>query len=196
MEDIRIVQLTKSFGEKKVLENLTLSLPAGRITCLMGPSGCGKTTLLRCLAGLEQPESGRVEGMPPRVGFVFQENRLCECFSALANIRLVTGRALEEGVILRHLGALGLPERDCRKSVAQLSGGMARRVAIARAVLYGGDALLLDEPFKGLDSPLRRQVMDYIRTEAAGKTVVLVTHEDAEAAYLGGHVLRLGGSEK
>ena len=101
-----------------------------------GPSGLGKTTLLRCVAGLETPDAGAVTGVPRRLGYVFQEDRLCDNFSAVANIRLVTGRTLPEKAILQHLEELGLSD-SVRLPVSQLSGGMRRRVAIARACAAG-----------------------------------------------------------
>lgn len=150
----------------------------------MGSSGCGKTTLLRILLGLEQPDAGRILGRPERMGAVFQEDRLLEGFSPLANIRLVTGRRVPRQVIQAHLEELGLG--DCaRDPVATLSGGMQRRVAIARAVLYDPALLALDEAFKGLDADTRLRAMEYVRAHSQGRTLVIVTHDPQEAAFWG-----------
>lgn len=86
--------LYKRFGDKAVLEDVSLTVPDGAVVCLMAPSGRGKTTLLRCIAGLEMPDSGTVTGVPERLGFVFQEDRLCPQLDAVENVRLVTGRAM------------------------------------------------------------------------------------------------------
>ena len=157
--------------------------------CLMGPSGLGKTTLLRCVAGLETPDAGAVTGVPRRLGYVFQEDRLCDNFSAVANIRLVTGRTLPEKAILQHLEELGLSD-SVRLPVSQLSGGMRRRVAILRALLAEYDLLFLDEPFKGLDRETKETVMADTRRRCAGRTVLLVTHDVAELDAMGA-VVRL-----
>ena len=130
--DLVISHVYKDFGRGPVLRDVSLTVRQGETVCLMGPSGLGKTTLLRCVAGLERPESGSITGVPERLGYVFQEDRLCGVFSAVANVRLATGRTLPEPEILRHLEELGLAG-SARLPVSQLSGGMRRRVAIARA---------------------------------------------------------------
>ncbi len=108
MNDIRMEHIDKRFGPKTVLRDFSARFPIGQATCIMGSSGCGKTTLLRVLLGLEQPDAGRILGRPERMGAVFQEDRLLEGFSPLANIRLVTGRKISRQVIQAHLEELGL----------------------------------------------------------------------------------------
>lgn len=181
---MKILNLCKSFNGKIVLENVSLTLPDGAVACLMAPSGRGKTTLLRCIAGLEKPESGEITDRPERVGYVFQEDRLCDGFSAVDNIRLVTGKALSETEVRRHLEELGLAGSQ-DQPVRELSGGMRRRVAIARAVCFGAGLLLLDEPFKGLDDAARKQTADYILRHRTGASVLCVTHDREDAAALG-----------
>ena len=188
--EIRVKNIRKAFAGNTVLSDLSFTFEAGSVTCIEGPSGCGKTTLLRILAGLSAPDAGAVERDTDSIAFVFQEDRLSESFTAVSNIRLVTGRRLPVGEILRHLEELGLREA-ADEPVRDYSGGMKRRVAIARAVCYDADILLLDEPFKGLDAELKTKVMDYVRRHSQGKTVILVTHDPAEAAYMGGSVLTL-----
>ena len=100
--DLVISHVYKDFGRGPVLRDVSLTVRQGETVCLMGPSGLGKTTLLRCVAGLERPESGSITGVPERLGYVFQEDRLCGVFSAVANVRLATGRALPEAEILSH----------------------------------------------------------------------------------------------
>lgn len=190
MKDIVVSHLQKSFDGRTVLSDLNLNFPAGSLTCIMGPSGCGKTTLLNILAGLLQPDGGSVSGVPERLSMVFQEDRLCEDFSALKNVQLVTGNRLDEDAILSQLSQLGLAD-SARLPAKNLSGGMKRRVAIARAVCYDADLLLLDEAFKGLDDQRRRLTMDYIKAHSKNKTVICITHDPAEAEYLGGRLIQL-----
>ena len=188
--EIAVKHLCKSFGGRTVLRDLTFTAGPG-ITAVMAPSGTGKTTLLRILLGLERPDSGTVEGLAgKRLTAVFQEDRLCGVFSAVANVRLATGRALPEPEILRHLEELGLAG-SARRPVSQLSGGMRRRVAIARAVCAGPQLLLLDEAFKGLDDQCRRDTVAYIRRHTPGASLLCVTHDPEEAALLGGRCLDL-----
>lgn len=182
--DLVISHVYKDFGRGPVLRDVSLTVRQGETVCLMGPSGLGKTTLLRCVAGLERPESGFITGVPERLGYVFQEDRLCGVFSAVANVRLATGRTLPEPEILRHLEELGLAG-SARRPVSQLSGGMRRRVAILRALLAEYDLLFLDEPFKGLDQETKEIVMADTRRRCAGRTVLFVTHDPAELEALG-----------
>ena len=188
---VRLQNITKSFGDRTVLRDLSLTFLPGAVTCVTGPSGCGKTTLLRLLAGLETPDAGTVEGTEGKAAFVFQEDRLCEDHSVLGNIRLVTGKSMSPPEIRRHLAEVGLEEAADRP-VRELSGGMKRRVAIVRAVCYPADLVLLDEPFGGLDSALRTRVMTYVSERCRGRTLILVTHDLSEAAFLGASVIRLG----
>lgn len=182
---MKIQHLCKSFDGKVVLDHVSLTLESGGTACLMAPSGRGKTTLLRCIAGLEAPDSGQITDLPERIAYVFQEDRLCDGFSAVDNIRLVTGKALGEGEIRRHLEELGLAG-SLDQPVRELSGGMRRRVVISRAVCFGADLLLLDEPFKGLDEEARQQTADYILRHRGAAAILCVTHDREDAAALGG----------
>lgn len=182
---MKIQHLCKSFDGKVVLDHVSLTLESGGTACLMAPSGRGKTTLLRCIAGLETPDSGQITDLPERIAYVFQEDRLCDGFSAVDNIRLVTGKALGEGEIRQHLEELGLAG-SLDQPVRELSGGMRRRVVISRAVCFGADLLLLDEPFKGLDDEARRQTADYILRHRGAAAILCVTHDREDAAALGG----------
>ena len=182
---MKIQHLCKAFDGKMVLDHVSLTLESGGTACLMAPSGRGKTTLLRCIAGLEAPDSGQITDLPERIAYVFQEDRLCDGFSAVDNIRLVTGKALGEDEIRRHLEELGLAG-SLDQPVRELSGGMRRRVAISRAVCFGAGLLLLDEPFKGLDDEARQQTADYILRHRGTAAILCVTHDREDAAALGG----------
>lgn len=160
-----------------------------------GPLGPGQDHPAAVHRRLETPDAGAVTGVPRRLGYVFQEDRLCDNFSAVANIRLVTGRTLPEKAILQHLEELGLSD-SVRLPVSQLSGGMRRRVAIARAVCCGPELLLLDEAFKGLDEQCRRDTAAYIRRRTAGASVLCVTHDPEEATLLGGRCIDLAALQR
>ncbi len=190
MSDLKVNGLNKCYGDKTVLKNFSAAFPEGKRSCIMGPSGCGKTTLLHILLGIEQKDSGEITGMPEKVSAVFQEDRLFECFSAVSNIRAVTGRTIPQKTIEEHLQTLGILE-STGKPVSQFSGGMKRRVAIARAVLAEADLILLDEPLKGLDQKTKDAVMQYMKKYLEDKTVILVTHDEGEAMELGDVLIRM-----
>ena len=192
MDGIRLEGIVKTYEGKVVLSGFSAVLPYGQVTAVMAPSGAGKTTLLRLLMGLELPDSGSITGMDGhRMATVFQEDRLCGYLSPVDNIRLVNpARTVAEvREALTRMGLAGCEAQPCR----ELSGGMNRRVALLRALLADADVLFLDEPFKGLDARTREDVMRQTRALCEGRTVVLVTHDPAEAEALGAaQVLALG----
>lgn len=190
MTDIVIKGLSKSFEGKKVLDSFDAVFPSGKITCLMGDSGCGKTTLLNILLGFSQADSGSIEGMPEKVGVVFQEDRLCEDFNAASNIMLATGKRYSRAEIYRFLEKLGLSGIE-NQPVREFSGGMKRRVAIARALLFDCELIIFDEAFKGLDEDTKDLVLRCARECCAGKTVISVTHDPKEAESFGDLVIRM-----
>lgn len=163
----------KSFDGKAVLHDLNWCLQPGEQWQVRGVSGIGKTTLLRLLMGLEKPDTGRIVGAQTvRFLPVFQEDRLVEYWSAVGNVSLVCADAAHVRAIL---GAL-LPEDALDQPVRTLSGGMRRRVALARALAAEGDVLVLDEPFAGLDAQTGQQAMAVIAQYRAGRTLVIVSH--------------------
>ena len=179
-------------GTKKVLDGLSLSLPEYGAVCLFGPSGCGKTTLLRLLAGLEKPQSGRITGLDNlRVSYVFQENRLLPWMSALDNVAIIGGenRFKNAQLWLERVG-LGM---DMHKYPDELSGGMRQRISIARALAAPFDILILDEPFIGLDAPLWKSIAGMIRESCGNKLVILVTHLIEQADRLGAEMVEFTG---
>ena len=180
----------KSFGEKSVLNNLSVEFKNGSRTCIMGASGSGKTTLLNVIMGLIKPDSGEMIDPPSRIAAVFQEDRLCEPYSAVKNVFAVTGKDVAEDKIVALLRELGL-EGSEHLPVSTLSGGMRRRVALARALLARGDMLILDEPFKGLDEETRANVIDVINRYTKGKTLIVSTHDIRDASDLGAEIFNL-----
>ena len=176
---IEAKELTVSYGsgseKKTVLEHCSLTVAAGEHAALTGPSGCGKTTLLRCIAGLMKPDAGSVN-VKGRISVVFQEPRLFPWLTSAENLAVVL---TEKSTAAEWLERAGLADA-AGKYPAELSGGMRQRLSICRALAYGGDALLLDEPLKGLDASLRREICELIRRESTGKTLLLVTHDAAD----------------
>ena len=173
-----------SFGENTVFDRLDLTLPDTGCFALMGESGSGKTTLLRLLAGLLSPSGGSVTGTEgKRIAVLFQEDRLLPWRTALENV--IAGSTTEAA--RSWLEKLEIPEVD--KMPDTLSGGMQRRVALARALAFGGQMLLMDEPFKGLDGPLRARVAGQIRN-AGFPFILFITHDPEEAELMGARILR------
>ncbi len=185
MSNIVISNISKSFGEKSVLSSFSNEFPKGKTTVIMGESGCGKTTLVNIIMGLEKADSGEVSGVPSRISAVFQEDCLCEDFSAISNIKAVTGKKISKKEISNALLELGLTEKDVACPARELSGGMKRRVAIARSILADSELIIMDEPFKGLDVETRQTVMKFILQTIQSKTLIIITHSPEEAELLG-----------
>ncbi len=189
--DIVLDRVCKAYGDKPVLTDFSAVFPAGGVSCIMGRSGCGKTTLLRLILGLLTPDAGSIHGIGCRMSAVFQEDRLCEERTAYENLRPVLPRGTGKDAAAKILTELALPPDAHTVPVASLSGGMARRVAIARALLAPGAYLVLDEPFRGLDEQTRRIAAEVILRHAEGRGILMVTHEEEEAAWMGGTVLHM-----
>ena len=188
----KVENLTVQYGGTAVLENFSAEFPDGGVTAVSGRSGCGKTTLLAVLLGLLRPDGGTVSGFR-QPSAVFQEDRLLPFLSAEKNIAVTAG--CTEAEAGEALLSVGFDAADRGKRAFELSGGMARRVAIVRAMLAPGDAVLLDEPFKkGLDERTRAQVVRFFCENRRGRTMVVVTHDprDAEALHAA-HTVQMGG---
>ncbi|MGX9685604.1 ABC transporter ATP-binding protein [Deinococcus wulumuqiensis] len=192
--------LSKAFGNVQAARDVSLTVDAGETLALLGPSGCGKSTVLRGVAGLEHPDSGRVEvggrdvtDLPPEarhIGLVFQDYALFPHLSVLGNVAYgprVRGerRAQAEARAREALALVGLPELEQRLP-AQLSGGQQQRVALARALATRSPLLLLDEPLSNLDEKLRTELRHDLRGlfGQLGAGVLLVTHDQREALAL------------
>lgn len=188
---IALRKVSFSYGDRPVLDKVSLRFPEKGVLCLFGASGCGKTTILRLLAGLEQPDSGSLEGLEEKsAAVVFQENRLLPWLSVRDNVAAPlrgSDAARRADAALEAVGLGG--EGDKRPS--QLSGGMKRRAAIARALAAKADFLLLDEPFTGLNEELWKPIAGILRESYADRLIVLVTHNPAEAEAMGASLLRL-----
>ena len=175
--------------EKTVFDGLNLESNS-RIICLMGPSGCGKTTLLHILAGLLKPCGGTVSDFPANVSIMFQEDRLLPWLNAYENVALVrSGNPAwkeQEDSAAQLLKKLDI---DPALEIGSMSGGMKRRVALARALAFESEALLLDEPFKGMDEDLMQRAAELIKSQ--DKITVVSTHSETEARALGAEIVRL-----
>ncbi len=173
--------------QTRVLQDLAFSIPRGAITCLIGPSGCGKTTTLRLLLGLDPDFDGMINSSlaAGRTAMVFQDPRLLPWRTVEANIRLALPPELADANLDNVLREVELGEFHSRYP-GELSLGMARRVALARAFAVEPDLLLLDEPFASLDEPTANRLREVLvrRWRAAGMTVLMVTHNIREALQL------------
>jgi iron(III) transport system ATP-binding protein len=194
---VHLDNVTKQFGAVTAVDHVTLEIPAGALVTLLGPSGCGKTTMLRMVAGLERPSSGRIiigdEDVTPlpaanrSITMVFQSYALFPHLTVFENVGygLRVQRRSESEVRARvdeALSLVGLPELGGR-APAQLSGGQQQRVALARALVMQPKVLLFDEPLSNLDAKLRKRVRADIRhlQQELGITSIYVTHDQSEA---------------
>lgn len=187
---MELKSISKSFGGHEVLRDLSLSIPEGGRVMIYAPSGVGKTTLLRIMMGLETPDGGKMSDMPRTQAAVFQEDRLFDEFTPITSVKMTCPRTVGKPLIREHLEAVGLAGH-LDKPIAQLSGGMRRRVAIVRAVLSRADTIYFDEPFTGLDEDTKRMVIDYILKNTIGKTLIFVSHCLDDAGLLNADVIKL-----
>ncbi|MBO4366147.1 MAG: ABC transporter ATP-binding protein [Clostridia bacterium] len=177
---IAVRDLQKAYGDKSIFSGLSFDLQDGVFYALSGPSGCGKTTLLRLISGLEKPDAGTVS-VDGRLSVVFQEDRLLPTRTAFENVYEVCKDA---ALTRRLLARVGLSDAE-KKIPSELSGGMKRRVALARALAFPHDILLLDEPFSALDADRKEGILQLLKETEAGKCLLLVTHDMTEAEKLG-----------
>jgi len=202
--DLRLANVSHTYGETEVLRDINLDIPSGQIVCIVGPSGCGKSTLLRMLGGLEQPASGEVLqlGTPPAgclnpLTYVFQDFALLPWRSVRGNVALVLeDHGLDAAARARIIDDVLTRTKLTEFADAlpkQLSGGMKQRVAIARALAVNPAVMLMDEPLSALDSQTRELLMDDLISLWTRQpfTAVYVTHNLAEAVRLGHKIVVL-----
>ncbi len=209
MTDLTLQNVTKSFGHVKAVDGVDLTVPGGTFVCLLGPSGCGKTTLLRMIAGLEDPTEGRIRlgeedltAVPAHrrgFGMVFQSLALFPHLTVAENIgyplrirgrpKAEVRRRAEDLLDLVQLSGYG------DRSVARLSGGQRQRVAIARALAFEPRLFLLDEPLSALDAKLREAMQVELRQlqRRLGITTIVVTHDQREAMTMADMVVVMSG---
>ena len=202
---LALTKITLKYEGRTILDNASLNVERGEIVSLVGPSGSGKTTLLWVIAGLEQPSQGNVvidgklmTGVPTHkrnVGLVFQDNQLFPHLCVFDNIAYSlrisrVSKALQIEKVNEMLSLIGM-EDLARRDVGNLSGGEAKRIAVARALVANPLILLLDEPLTGLDAELHDRLLDDMGAllRARGTTVVHVTHDHNEATRLSDRVV-------
>ena len=198
MGSIKLQNIVKSFGETKVLRNVSLEIHDGEFTALVGPSGCGKTTLLNITAGFIRPTSGvitlnnkEIDGPGVERGMVFQQGALFEWLTVAENVNfglrmkkedpIQTAKKVDEWLEIVGLQGFG------NTPTYQLSGGMQQRVALARCLINDPDLILMDEPLGALDALTREKMQSLVLKiwKETGKTIILITHSVEEALLLG-----------
>ncbi len=183
---IRLSHVRVQYPDKTVFNDLSLTLPDTGAVALMAPSGYGKTTLLRVLAELKSIDGGEISGLEnKKLSFLFQEDRLLPWVSAQKNVELVSDPEKAKHWLSQ------MEIQDGSQLPREMSGGMQRRVALARAMAFGGDVLLLDEPFKGLDEALRARIVGRIKGKFP--LILLSVHDAQEAELMGAKIVRLDG---
>lgn len=192
-----VKNIDKSFGNLKVLDNISISFPENKTTCILGPSGCGKTTLLNIIAGLLDADSGELIGFENEdISFVFQEDRLIPWKNVEDNLAFVlkknTDKREVDKLINHYLELVGL-EKYKHYYPKDLSGGMKQRINILRAFIYDSKILIMDEPFKSLDIDNKQIVMDFFEElmKIEKRTCIMVTHNIEEAEKLGDRIVML-----
>lgn len=183
---IQINNLTKKYGDKVVFENYTNTFDFNGILLLKGVSGLGKTTLMRMIAGLENADKGEIATNAKSIAFMFQEDRLIPFVSVLKNLTAVCS----EEKALNYLKLMGL-ENEKDNSPLSLSGGMRRRVALARALCFQSDLVILDEPFKGLDEELKSNICEIIKEESKKRDFIIISHDSQDAELLNAKIIEL-----
>lgn len=183
---IKLDKISFSYNNERIISELSAELEVNNIYCIMGPSGIGKTTLMNLIAGLKAVDSGKITGTEKmRKSYIFQENRLLTHMSVIDNLKYVTDNSEKIDDALRKTGLIA----DKDKRVSQLSGGMARRTAIARATAFNGDIFFIDEPLYGLDAKTSQGILEMIKSTVKNKTAFIITHSPEEAFFLADRII-------
>jgi NitT/TauT family transport system ATP-binding protein len=194
---LRVTELRKSYGDVTALADVSFTVEPGEFVCVVGPSGCGKTTLLKCISGLLEPDTGRVEAERDRMALVFQEysRSLFPWMTVRQNVAFPLRRNRKSPLVAETLAAVGLADAVDRYPW-QLSGGMQQRVAIARALAYEPSILLMDEPFASVDAQTRADLEDLVLEvrRRYAVTIVFVTHDIDESVYLSDRIVVLSAA--
>ena len=181
------------YEQKKVLDHFSLSLKKGEIVAIMGASGIGKSTVLNLAAGLREPLSGKIECDAQKISYAFQDARLFPWMTVLENVNAVL--SAKDETIPRAMEALRMVSLEDSATLYphELSGGMKSRVSLARAIAYGGDLYLLDEPFSALDDELRHSLAKTLREHihSQNASALLVTHQQSDAELMADRIIYL-----
>jgi putative hydroxymethylpyrimidine transport system ATP-binding protein len=198
---LNVENLALTYGGQPIFQNLSFTIPAGRLLALLGPSGVGKTTLLRIIAGLETPEAGSItasDGQPlsGRIAYMAQQDLLLPWARVIDNVMIgarLRGEPPSPDRAQTLLAQVGLADRAAALPAA-LSGGMRQRVAIARTLYEQRPIVLMDEPFSALDAITRNRIQDLAAELLAGRTTLLITHDPLEACRIGDSLMVLTGA--
>ncbi|WP_245592093.1 ATP-binding cassette domain-containing protein [Clostridiisalibacter paucivorans] len=197
--NIELDKLNKKYNNVNVLDKFNMSFRESGVVCIFGPSGCGKTTLLNIITGIESYDRGFIKGIKDiTFSYIFQEDRLLPWDTAMENIIFVLKNELDCGqkidIANEYLEKVGLKNFG-NTYPHELSGGMKRRVSIARALAYDGDILIMDEPFKGLDLNIKKRLINLILNnwKKQQKLSILVTHDIDEALIMSDEIFVVTG---
>lgn len=186
---LKISNLSFSYDKKqKIIENFSAEFNCGSRVCIEAPSGVGKTTLLRLICGIEKCDEGKIEFLlsKPKIALVSQQNDLLPWYSAKKNVSLVS----DEKTALKFFSAMKLEGHE-NKLLSELSGGMIKRVAIAKALAHDADIYLFDEAFSGLDKKLAEEIMLYLSEKLKDKLIIFTTHNEFEKETFSTEIIRL-----
>lgn len=188
---LKVIGLKKYYNHRKILSDLSFEVGENEIAAIVGPSGCGKTTMLNIISGLEKEYIGYVEKNSGKIGYVFQEDRILPWLTVAENIKIVNQKGSDKEVQY-YIDLVGLNGYE-KFYPDELSGGMKQRCAIARALYFGSDFLLMDEPFKSLDYILKQKMLaDLLKIHKVQKnSILMVTHDIDEALTVGDKILVL-----
>ena len=186
---LRFENVSFSYGKKEILSDFSFEAKDGEVTALLGASGLGKTTILNLASGLYEPKNGKITPYSgERASFLFQENRLLPWYTVLRNLTVLGISEERAEEVLQKVGLTG----EEKEFPSALSGGMQRRLALARTLAFGGDVFYLDEPLQGLDLKTAGEILALLKEELAGKTALLITHSPTEAFTLADRIVLVG----
>ncbi len=192
MDKLQLKDICFSYGEEQIIKNLNLTVESGKPVVLLGRSGIGKTTLLKLILNFIKPDSGEIFGVDDktRISVMFQEDRLFPQLTVYKNLRLVK-KDFSRKDAKNLMRELNLEEEVLDKYPEELSGGMRRRTALARCLIFSSQFVLMDEPFQGLDADSRRICLNAVKKYTAGKPVLIISHEIQDAEVLGAEPVRM-----
>ena len=185
---ISLKNLSKSFEGEVVLNNVNMDFYG--VTSLMGPSGSGKSTIIKLILGLMKPDKGSIIGNDISFSVMFQEDRLLEHLDLWRNLRIALGKSYDETLVKRIVGEVFSDEESINnKKIMDYSGGMKRRLALIRALLYNGRCIVLDEPFSGLDRKNKEIAMETIVKYRDNRDIIMILHDMEDAEFFNANII-------
>lgn len=192
MDKLQLKDICFSYGEEQIIKNLNLTVERGKPVVLLGRSGIGKTTLLKLILNFIKPDSGEISGVDEktRISVMYQEDRLFPQLTVYKNLKLVK-KDFSRKEAEKLMSEMNLEEKVLDKLPAELSGGMRRRIALARCLIFPSELVLMDEPFQGLDSETRASCLNAVKKYTAGRPMLIISHEIQDAAALEAEIVRM-----